>query len=90
VKLLESSIRELFTVKVSAKGQVVIPKPIRKAYHLNEGTEILFVPTKEGVLIKPVEKTLKLRGLLAELNVDPLECEAILAEARRSLTKVVK
>ncbi len=87
---MESPIRELFRVKVSAKGQVVIPKTIRGAYHLNEGTEILFVPVKEGVLIKPVEKTLRLRGLLAELKVDPLECEAILAEAKRSLTKVVE
>jgi len=87
---LESSIRELFRVKVSAKGQVVIPKTIRKAYHLNEGTEILFVPVEEGVLIKPVEKVLRLRGLLAELEVDPLECEAILAEAKRSLMKVVE
>jgi len=87
---LESPIRELFRVRVSAKGQVVIPKTIRKAYHLNEGTEILFVPVEEGVLIKPVEKALGLRGLLAELEVDPLECEAILAEAKRSLMKVVE
>jgi len=87
---LESPIRELFRVRVSAKGQVVIPKTIRKAYHLNEGTEILFVPVEEGVLIKPVEKALGLRGLLAELEVDPLECEAILAEAKRGLMKVVE
>jgi len=87
---MESPIRELFRVKVSAKGQVVIPKTIRGAYHLNEGTEILFVPLKEGVLIKPMEKTLRLRGLLSELKVDPLECEAILAEAKRRLTKVVE
>jgi len=87
---LESPVQELFRVKISAKGQVVIPKTIRKAYHLNEGTEILFVPVEEGVLIKPVEKTLGLRGLLAELEVDPLECEAILAETKRSLTKVVE
>jgi len=87
---MESPIRELFRVKVSAKGQVVIPKTIRGAYHLNEGTEILFVPVKEGVLIKPVEKTLRLRGLLSELKVDPLKCEVILAEAKRSLTKVVE
>ena len=87
---MESPIRELFRVRVSAKGQVVIPKTIRKAYHLNEGTEILFVPVEEGVLIKPVEKALGLRGLLAELEVDPLECEAILAEAKRGLMKVVE
>lgn len=87
---MESPIRELFRVKVSAKGQVVIPKTIRRAYHLNEGTEILFIPVEEGVLIKPVEKVLGLRGLLAELKVDPLECEAILAEAKRSLMKVVE
>jgi len=87
---MESPVGELFRVKVSAKGQVVIPKPIREAYHLREGTQILFVPVEEGVLIKHVERTPKLRGLLAKLDIDPLECEAILAEAKRSLMKVVE
>jgi len=87
---MKSPIDELFRVKVSAKGQVVIPKPIREAYHLREGTQILFVPVEEGVLIKPVERAPRLRGLLAELNVDPLECETILAEAEKSLMKVVE
>jgi len=80
----------LFRIKVSAKGQVVIPKIIRKTYQLNEGTEILFVPLKEGILIKPGEKAPGVRGLLTKLKVDLLECEAILAEAKRSMMIVVE
>jgi hypothetical protein len=37
-----------------------------------------------------VERALGLRGLLAELKVDPLEFEDVLSEAKRSLTKVVR
>ncbi len=87
---MEYPIRGLFRVKVSAKGQVVIPKAIREAYHINEGSELLFIPIEDGVLIKPIEKVARLRGLLVGLNVDLAECEAILAEAKRSLVKVIE
>ena len=78
---------ELFKIKVSFKGQVVIPKPLREAYNINEADEILMVPLEEGILIKPVRKTLKLRGFLKKFNVDMAECEAILAKAKKSLRK---
>jgi len=82
-------IEELFKTKVSSKGQVVIPKRLREAFRMDEGEEILMIPTEAGVLLRRVEKTSGLRGLLRELDVDTAECEAILAEAERSLTKVV-
>lgn len=85
-------IEKLFKVKVSSKGQVVIPKHLRKALDLNEGDELLLVPTGEGILMKqpPKDKEAKgLRGLLKELDVDIAECEAILGEAKRSLVKTI-
>jgi len=79
---------ELFKTKGSDKGQIVNPKPLRVAYHIDEGEEILMMPTEEGVLLKPVDKTTGLRGLLKEVKVDLAECESILAAAKKSLAKV--
>lgn len=83
-------IEKLFKVKVSSKGQVVIPKRLREALDINEGDELLLVPTKEGILMKRPSKEVKgLRGLLKELDVDIAECETILGEAKRSLVKTI-
>ncbi|WXG41470.1 MAG: AbrB/MazE/SpoVT family DNA-binding domain-containing protein [Candidatus Freyarchaeum deiterrae] len=84
------SFEQLFKVKVTSKGQVVIPKPLREFYHIREGEEILMIPLEKGVLIKREEGSSELRGLLKELDVvDVIELEDILAEAKRSLTKMV-
>ncbi len=39
-------------MKVSERGQVTIPKPLRLRYGLGQNTEVEIVPTNEGVLIK--------------------------------------
>ncbi|MFB0562041.1 MAG: AbrB/MazE/SpoVT family DNA-binding domain-containing protein [Candidatus Lokiarchaeia archaeon] len=83
------SFEQLFKVKVTSKGQVVIPKPLREFYRIKEGDEILMIPLEKGVLIKRGEASSELRGLLKELDVDVNELENILAEAKRSLTKMV-
>ncbi len=81
---------ELFKVKVSSKGQVVIPRRIREALNLSEGDELVLMLTKEGLLIKYPSKVGRLRGLLKGLDIDMAECEAILNEARRSLARIIK
>ena len=79
-----------FRVKVSSKGQVAIPKPLRDAYGIKEGGEVLMVPVRDGVLVRALPvKGDGLRGLLAGSCSDVGECEAVLAEAGRSLLKVV-
>jgi AbrB family looped-hinge helix DNA binding protein len=45
---MRSPTRELFGVKVTVKCQVVIPKAIRKAYHLDEGSEIMLFPWRRA------------------------------------------
>ena len=78
-----------FRVKVSSKGQVVIPKPLRDAYGIHEGGEVLMIPVEEGILVKvPSMRGDSLRGLLTDLDVDLEECEAILAEAEKSIFRV--
>ena len=61
---------------------MVIPKHVREALNLNEGDELLLIPTTEGLqMVRPSKKVGGLRGLLKELDVDTAECEAILNEA---------
>lgn len=84
-------IETLFRVKVSSKGQVVIPKHVRKTLDVNEGDELILIPTNEGIIMKPhTEKTGGLRGLLKGLEIDIDECEAILSEAKKSLSKTIE
>ena len=54
------------TVSFTVKGQVVIPRWLRKEYEIEEGTRATVYPTDEGILIKPITaKHIKsLRGSL--------------------------
>jgi len=47
------------------------------------------IPADDGVSLRRVEKQARLRGLLKELSIDIAECEAVLAEAKRGLAKVI-
>jgi AbrB family looped-hinge helix DNA binding protein len=53
-------------VYFSVKGQVVIPRRLRKEYDIKEGTPAYVVATPDGILIKPVTAVTirRLRGLL--------------------------
>lgn len=42
------------TIRVSTKGQIVIPKDIRQAHNWQAGQELMVVDTPAGVLLKPV------------------------------------
>ena len=39
--------------KLSSKGQVIIPKPLRSAHHWETGQELVVVDLGDGVLLKP-------------------------------------
>ncbi len=42
-------------VRVQEKGQVTIPTRLRQKLNLKKGDTVMFVETKDGVLIKPAE-----------------------------------
>ncbi len=44
------------TVKLSSKGQIVIPKDIRKARHLVAGTELTIALVGDEIRLRPVPK----------------------------------
>ncbi len=41
------------TTKLSSKGQVIIPKPLRTAHHWETGQELVVVDVGDGILLKP-------------------------------------
>jgi AbrB family looped-hinge helix DNA binding protein len=54
------------TVSFSVKGQVVIPRHLRREFEIQEGTRALVQSTPQGILIKPVTKLsiARLHGIL--------------------------
>jgi len=41
---------------VRKKGQVTLPVELRKMLNVKEGSELLFIQTPEGIMVKPVRK----------------------------------
>ena len=55
------------TVYFSVKGQVVIPRRLRKEFEIEEGTRAYVQSTPQGILIKPVTPKF-IRGLRGSLK----------------------
>ena len=68
------------TVKVGMRGQVVIPKKLRKKYNIEEGIIIEIDETKEGLLLKPFNPVAELKGLGKGVFGDPLKFQKKLRE----------
>lgn len=45
------------TSVLTAKGQIVVPRKIRRKMNLKPGTKIAFVEKGEDILIKPLDKS---------------------------------
>ncbi len=56
----------LETVTFTTKGQIVIPRRLRRQFEIEEGTKATVVATADGILLKPVTAALirKGRGIL--------------------------
>jgi len=48
---------KLDTVSFGTKGQVVIPRKLRKEFEIEDGTKATVVSTPEGILLKPITRT---------------------------------
>lgn len=49
--------------KLSTKGQVIIPKPLRTAHNWHAGQKLQFIDTSDGILIKSDPTTFKQTSL---------------------------
>ena len=52
------------TVKVSSKGQIVLPKSIREKFGIKEGDELEVLDFGDEIVIVPVKKSINLMGIL--------------------------
>jgi AbrB family looped-hinge helix DNA binding protein len=53
----------MITIKVGRRGQITLPRLIRKQFGLREGDRIAILPQEEQVIIRPLTQTLfNLRG----------------------------
>jgi len=54
------------TVSFTVKGQVVIPRRIRREFEIETGTKVVVQATPEGILLKPITGAAikRARGLL--------------------------
>ena len=43
----------MLTTKLSSKGQVIIPKPIREAHQWTAGQDLVVIEMGDGILLKP-------------------------------------
>jgi AbrB family looped-hinge helix DNA binding protein len=72
---------KLDTVNFGTKGQVVIPRRLRREFEIEEGTKATVVSTPEGILLKPITRTYirSLRGSLKGTKA----METFMAERKR-------
>lgn len=69
------------TVNFGTKGQVVIPRRLRKEFEIEDGTKATVVSTPEGILLKPITRSYikSLRGSLKGTKA----METFMAERKR-------
>jgi AbrB family looped-hinge helix DNA binding protein len=72
---------KLDTVSFGTKGQVVIPRRLRREFEIEDGTKATVVSTPEGILLKPITRTYirSLRGSLKGTKA----METFMAERRK-------
>ena len=83
-----------FAASIKARGQLTIPKQLRKLSHLEEGQMVSIIPVGDAVLIAPrrielEEARRQVRRILRESCLSPEDILAGLAEERETLYKEV-
>lgn len=79
--------KRVFEVKVSSRGQMVIPKPLRDRYDLKKGSKVKIIATQDGMMIKMGLKPpwTGLRGLMEEWR--GIDLDRLIHQARKSMFK---
>jgi len=76
----------MYTAKVSAKGWVVIPKPLREKYGLKKGTHVQVVDFGSVLAVMPLPDD-PVEALHGMLEGGPSLTEELLAERARELAR---
>ena len=78
--------KKIYEAKITSKGQMVIPKPLREKYNLDRGQKAKIIITKDGLLIKPSLEGpwTGLRGMMRE-ELSTVDIDRLILEAKKSL-----
>lgn len=57
-------VSKMTTVKVSSKGQIVLPKDIRERFNIKPGDEVEIFEFGREIVLVPIKRDVKLRGLI--------------------------
>ncbi len=68
------------TVKVGQRGQVVIPKKLRKKHKIEIGVVLEIEDTKEGLILKPYNPVAEMKGLGKGIFGEPVKYQKKLRE----------
>lgn len=87
----DASERKVFEVKITSKGQMVIPKPLREKYNLKQGSRVKIIATRDGIVIKSRFEGpwVGLRGMMKS-DWKNKDSDQLIEEAKRSLFKVAE
>ena len=67
-------------IRVGIRGQIVIPKKIRKKHNIEEGVILEINETEEGLLLKPFNPIAEMKGFGKGVFGDPLKYQKKLRE----------
>ena len=59
--------------RVTSKGQITIPKAIRKRLNLTEGDKVAFIEDESGKIMMVKSSTIALRNFLDSMNQEALD-----------------
>ena len=70
---------------LTSKGQLLIPKPLRKKYGIETGVKVIFEETEGGVVIRPINEQYfkSFRGLLSSSGKFKEEVKAYKNEEKK-------
>lgn len=77
----------MYTVKIGSRGQITVPREIRRLYGLMEGDSLAMIPLENQVILRPLTQTLlDVRGSVpveAPQDFDQIRKQVIAARTRR-------
>jgi len=72
-----------YEATITSKGQLTLPKDLRKRFHLQEGEKVLLIPLEDGIMMKHNLNPLReLRGILRQ-EIDVQKASRFVAELRK-------
>ena len=78
----------ILTAKITSKGQITLPKEVRKLLNVQEGNVIVFGKENDKIVIKPAKTLRDFKGLLKNIKTEE-NFDEIRKKVKKSMGKRV-